>query len=636
MSMFCLGLQAQSNGRLRYQALARNSSGVVAAQSISVRISVLNNTLLLWEETHSVITDADGFFVLHIGDGTTTGAGSLTSFDSIPWGGSQFNISVSCDFTGGSSYTFFGKSLLMSVPYSFQSEMSGSAEAVSMSDISDVQLSGLSAGKLLKWDGASWKPQDDNDSDTVNFSSSAAHAVNVDTAVYAASSSGTVDTVLYANTASTASTAGSAASTPEAGSAITSDTATYTTSSIPFNWSINGNSLASSANFLGTTDASALVFKTNNIERSRFTSAGSFGLGTSTPPASFSITGNDGFVSAGTFGSGMLSDSTVGSRMMWYPRKASLRWGTTTSNYWGDSKIGNYSFAGGLNSSAQGIYSLALGINSHAMSENFISIGKDCYGEIIPGDPVGNGATVAMGDSVVMLFTRSIGMGHGIVSTNGGCAFGYRNQISGSPASSVWGSYNNTSGINSVVMGSHGSSNGKNASFLFADASTNAVVSNTVNYQFMVRAAGGTVFYSDAAMTTGVTLFPGGGSWAMTSDKNKKENFILVDGDAVLDGISRLKVCSWSYKGQKRIRHAGPFAQDMFSVFGYGESDKTISSVDINGLTLAGIKALVLKTQKLEEPLIHVQELQSEATKIKSDFNDLDSRLNNIETSLKK
>ncbi len=57
-------------------------------------------------------------------------------------------------------------------------------------------------------------------------------------------------------------------------------------------WNLLGNSATNPAsNFLGTTDAQDLVFRTNNIERSRFLSAGSLGIGTSTPASLLSVAG---------------------------------------------------------------------------------------------------------------------------------------------------------------------------------------------------------------------------------------------------------------------------------------------------------------------------------------------------------
>lgn len=54
----------------------------------------------------------------------------------------------------------------------------------------------------------------------------------------------------------------------------------------PADWLINGNANIGVTNFLGTTNANDLIFRTNNIEVARFTSASRFGIGTPAPNVS--------------------------------------------------------------------------------------------------------------------------------------------------------------------------------------------------------------------------------------------------------------------------------------------------------------------------------------------------------------
>ncbi len=49
-------------------------------------------------------------------------------------------------------------------------------------------------------------------------------------------------------------------------------------------WEINGNANITPANFLGTTNANDVIFKTNNVERGRILSNGFVGIGTANPP----------------------------------------------------------------------------------------------------------------------------------------------------------------------------------------------------------------------------------------------------------------------------------------------------------------------------------------------------------------
>jgi len=61
-------------------------------------------------------------------------------------------------------------------------------------------------------------------------------------------------------------------------------------------WDLSGNTGTSAAtNFIGSTDANDFVTRTNNIERSRITSAGNFGIGDATPSALFTVGNGDLF-----------------------------------------------------------------------------------------------------------------------------------------------------------------------------------------------------------------------------------------------------------------------------------------------------------------------------------------------------
>ncbi|MBS1634806.1 MAG: tail fiber domain-containing protein [Bacteroidetes bacterium] len=53
------------------------------------------------------------------------------------------------------------------------------------------------------------------------------------------------------------------------------------------NWEIGGNSNITPANFLGTTNANDVIFKTNNIERARILSGGNIGINTTAPSVLF-------------------------------------------------------------------------------------------------------------------------------------------------------------------------------------------------------------------------------------------------------------------------------------------------------------------------------------------------------------
>ena len=65
-------------------------------------------------------------------------------------------------------------------------------------------------------------------------------------------------------------------------------------------WSLTGNAgLDAALNFLGTTDAQSLAFRTNNVERMRLLPNGNLGVGTANPNGRLHVTGGPGWTSNG-------------------------------------------------------------------------------------------------------------------------------------------------------------------------------------------------------------------------------------------------------------------------------------------------------------------------------------------------
>ncbi|QGY45030.1 hypothetical protein GM418_15520 [Maribellus comscasis] len=105
-----------------YQAVVRNSSGeIVSNADVSFRISILQNSesgSAVYVETHTVQTNEFGLVNLKIGDGTVVSG----SFNPENWGANSHFIKIEMDATGGSSYTEFGTSQLVAVPYAFHAK----------------------------------------------------------------------------------------------------------------------------------------------------------------------------------------------------------------------------------------------------------------------------------------------------------------------------------------------------------------------------------------------------------------------------------------------------------------------------------------------------------------------------------
>jgi hypothetical protein len=111
------------------------------------------------------------------------------------------------------------------------------------------------------------------------------------------------------------------------------------------------------------------------------------------------------------------------------------------------------------------------------------------------------------------------------------------------------------------------------------------------------------------------------------SDRNVKRDFASVDSREVLEKVARLAIQTWAYTNSAGIRHIGPVAQDFKAAFDLGSSDKSIATVDADGVALAAIQGL---NQKLEEIL---KAKDAELQALKERFSRLEAAFNkNIQT----
>ena len=178
-------------------------------------------------------------------------------------------------------------------------------------------------------------------------------------------------------------------------------------------------------------------------------------------------------------------------------------------------------------------------------------------------------------------------------------AFGYESTISG-------GGFNYASGQHATVAGGRENRAGGNfsfaagrrakanhaGSFVWGDGQNVDKTSSAAD-QFNVYASGGARIFSNAAGSAGVLLAPGGGSWSSVSDRAAKENLAPVDAREVLERVCALPISTWNFRTQDAsIRHMGPMAQDFRAAFGLGASDRTLDTIDTDGVALAAIQGL--------------------------------------------
>ncbi len=88
------------------------------------------------------------------------------------------------------------------------------------------------------------------------------------------------------------------------------------------------------------------------------------------------------------------------------------------------------------------------------------------------------------------------------------------------------------------------------------------------------------------------------GALSQLSDRNVKRDFQNVDSRDVLEKVAALSIQTWIYTNDASgSRHLGPVAQDFKAAFGLGADDKSVATVDADGVALAAIQGL---NQKLE------------------------------------
>jgi hypothetical protein len=273
--------------------------------------------------------------------------------------------------------------------------------------------------------------------------------------------------------------------------------------------------------------------------------AASLGLArTSGQGQGFDFSNYDGFGAQQNslyLGPGNLSWTGEGKRMFWYPPKAAIRAGMVEGNQWDEVNLGGTSAAFGWNTIASGPFSFAMGAS----------------------------ATAAGAGSVAM------------------------------------GIYLNAAGAGSVALGSWAATTANaSGSFVYGDRTVAPTLQSNAPNQFLVRATGGTTFYSNVYQTTGVVLAPGASAWSSLSDVNSKENFRDLNGSDVLAKLAAMPILEWNYKAQdSAVRHVGPTAQDFHAAFGLGEDPLRISTIDADGIALRAVQALEARTRGADDTL---------------------------------
>lgn len=214
----------------------------------------------------------------------------------------------------------------------------------------------------------------------------------------------------------------------------------------------------------------------------------------------------------------------------------------------------------------------------------------------------------------------------GEVASVGG---GANNTAGGSYATVPGGFQNTASGDFSFAAGAMAQA-AHNGSFVWADDHVPSF-SSTANNQFSARTLGGVRFVTaidgSGNPTAGVKLNSGDTAWSSISDRNAKKNFQPVDTIAVLNKLAAIPVQQWNYKWEKDtdVPNLGPMAQDFKAAFYPGRDDKSISTLEFDGVELAAIQGL---NEKVENGK---QKAETQMEKLEAENAELKQRLEALE-----
>jgi hypothetical protein len=277
--------------------------------------------------------------------------------------------------------------------------------------------------------------------------------------------------------------------------------------------------------------------------------------------------------------------------------------------------LGGYANAtsGNLASIAGGIFNIASGSAALVAGSNSLSSG---YGSVALGvnTRATNFAATASGNFTLAGGNSSTAMGYITTATGDySTAFGFNTKATGAYSTAL-GENTVAGGLASTALGYFAQAT-NSGSLVWGDASALPAPSSQVDNSLTFRAAGGYRLFSNPNMTAGISLAAGATAWATISDQNAKKNFARVNGQTVLEKLSSVPVEQWNYKWEQdnAVPNIGPMAQAFKAAFYPGRDDKTITTLEFDGVELAAIQGL---NQKLEEQKAENAELRARLEKL--------------------
>jgi hypothetical protein len=461
----------------------------------------------------------------------------------------------------------------------------------SVKDLSHVLINNLQNDQLLAWNGLRWVNINDTVTDYSVITGTGNYSfVNRSSYAPYSDSSNYADTVLYAHT-------------------ILNDLSLF------------GNSGRLE---VGTLNNQDLVIKSNSTDKIKFTNDGQIFINQSISLAKLSIYTNKGVLSVNQLGVGSFISPTSNNYFLWNPKYGNLRIGEFNTESKSESNTRFNSFVFGRNNIIRG-HTGAVIFGDSCLIDSISPLDYGIDPDVIPKSVeyttseyafafgykihiVGK-YSFAIGYNNKVLHWRGVAMGfecsiEGISPAS--LALGYRAKVSEGPNrapdnAAIGYNVHAYSTSQSFILGSNVTSNSFKNVFHYGDISTTISTSNTANNQMMMRVAGGVAFYTSSDMSTGAVLNAGSGSWSNLSNKKAKNKIKKLNPEDYLPLLDKLRIYEWEYISEPGVTHIGPMAQSFHQTFGLGASDKHISMVDADGVTLLMIKGLNSRYNRFEK-----------------------------------
>ena len=589
---------------------------------ISMKVIITDqNSDTIWHEEHIDVNIINFTGTLNIGEGIFVN-GQAINFNNLTFNTIDY---IKIFYFTPSTETLLLESPFYPMAYALHSKYTEQEQSV-------LELSDLSyttpplMNQLIKWNGTTFELNYDYTSDSALYSHQIGTAIYADTAAFAYTTVDYTDTAGMALLNDSSQYAITAAFVTQTDTADYADTSLYASYAIN-NWSYPGN--PTPIQFVGTTNNVEFPFKTNNSNRLFLTDDGHFSNQSNSSTNSFqsssllienaSLSGSINLTDAFMYFSGGDSYFIGGKNTIPFSSDTSY---LKNSFSWGENNFvkGEYSTAFGKNNTIapstysgtfDGSGSLAIGRNNIAAHHGFV-VGENSEAGHRRNVAMGKNAYSAVGSATVAIGTNSV--------STGATATAIGNSVT-------------ADGAFSTAIGNYSSTDGYTGSFAFGDNSGTTQVKNTADHQFVVRAAGGTIFYTSSNLLSGVELAANGSGWNMLSDKNIKRNFKTLNDRKIMSKLARLDISSWNYIGYTD-QHIGPMAQDFYRLFDIGENQRHINMIDMDGIVLYGISSVNKNLKSKSASSGSTEQISLEIKNEKSEFELLKARLKALENNI--